>query len=191
MAGSVNNTAKTVVVLSGSPNPHSRLTGIIGYLQKQLTARGFVVDPLAAVSLPAEDLLLGRFDSPAIRAAIERVARADIVIVASPVYKASYTGLLKTLLDVLPQKGLEGKTVLPIMIGGTIAHLLAIDYALKPVLSALGARHYIGGVYALETQVIRTETPDGSSYALQDELRARLDAAVEALIEEEPAGARP
>jgi FMN reductase len=173
-----------IVILSGSPNPQSRLAGIIDYLESQLVARGAAVDHLAAASLPPEDLVFGRFDSPAVRDAIDRVARADAVIVASPVYKASYTGLLKTLLDLLPQKGLEGKTALPVMIGGTIAHLLAIEFALKPVLSALGARRFSGEVYALDSQVSRSETPDGIVYELQDELCERLDAAVKKLIEE-------
>ncbi|MDQ0896682.1 NAD(P)H-dependent oxidoreductase [Paenibacillus sp. V4I7] len=61
--------------------------------------------------------------------------------------EASYTGVLKAFLDLLPQKGLECKVVLPLAVGGTISHLLAIDYALKPVLSALGARNILQGVY--------------------------------------------
>jgi len=179
----------TIIILSGSPNPQSRLNGIMAHLERKLAAGGATVDHLAAASLPAEDLIFGRFDSPAVREAIERVARADAVVVASPVYKASYTGLLKTLLDLLPQKGLEGKTALPVMIGGTIAHLLAIEFALKPVLSALGARRFAGEVYALETQVSRTETPDGIVYELQEELRQRLDAAADRLLEETAARA--
>lgn len=178
---------KTIVILSGSPNPHSRLTGIIDYLERQSLSRGASVDHLAALTLPPEDLIYGRFDSPAVKDAVERVARADAVIVASPVYKAAYTGLLKTLLDLLPQKGLEGKTALPVMIGGTIAHLLAIEFTLKPVLSALGVRRFAGEVFALDSQVTRTETPDGLAYELQDELRDRLDAAVRKLFEEEAA----
>jgi len=75
------------------------------------------------------------------------------------------------------------------MIGGTIAHLLAIEFALKPVLSALGARRFAGEVYALETQVSRTETPDGIVYELQEELRQRLDAAADRLLEETAARA--
>ncbi|MCG6197676.1 NAD(P)H-dependent oxidoreductase, partial [Anoxybacillus sp. LAT_38] len=90
-----------------------------------------------------------RFDSPAILEANRIIAKSDAVVVATPIYKASYTGVLKSFLDLIPQKGLEKKIVLPLAIGGTIAHLLAIDYALKPVLSALGANHIFTGVYAL------------------------------------------
>ena len=58
-----------------------------------------------------------------------------MVIVATPIYKAAYSGLLKVFLDLLPAEALRGKTVLPLASGGSVAHLLALDYALKPVLS--------------------------------------------------------
>lgn len=97
------------------------------------------------------------------------------MIVGSPVYKASFSGVLKAYLDLLPQKALAGKPVLPLFIGGSIAHLLAIDYALKPVLSALGARYQFGGVYAVESQVARL--PEGR-FRLDEELAGRLSQAV-------------
>ncbi|HEY9910193.1 MAG TPA: NAD(P)H-dependent oxidoreductase [Thermosynechococcaceae cyanobacterium] len=53
------------------------------------------------------------------------------------------------------RKALLGKVILPIAMGGTIAHPLAIDYALKPVLSELGAWHLLGGVYAVDKQITR------------------------------------
>ena len=56
------------------------------------------------------------FNSPAIKQAIAAVEGAAVII-ASPVYKASYSGALKTILDILPQKGLQGKVVLPLFIG--------------------------------------------------------------------------
>lgn len=75
------------------------------------------------------------------QAAIAEVDLADALVVATPVYKASYSGVLKTFLDVLPQKAFARKAVLPLATGGTIAHLLSIDYALRPVLLSLCPRH--------------------------------------------------
>ena len=57
------------------------------------------------------------------------------------------------MLDLLDEKALAGKVVLPIATGGSPAHLLALEYGLKPVLSALGARHILAGVYATDKQV--------------------------------------
>ncbi|MNZ90422.1 FMN reductase (NADPH) [compost metagenome] len=122
-----------------------------------------------------------KFESEAIVKANALVAEADAVIVASPVYKASYTGVLKTFLDLVPQKGLAGKIVLPLFIGGSLAHLLSIDYSLKPVLSALGARHILGGVYAVDSNVARTE--DGG-FVINEELDARIKDNVHELVEE-------
>ncbi len=73
-----------------------------------------------------------------------------VVVVATPVYKAAYTGLLKAFLDVLPRQTLLDKTVFPIAPGGSLAHLLTIDFAFKPVLSALGAQHVLNGLYCPE-----------------------------------------
>lgn len=164
-----------IVILTGSPSRSSRLFGIVDYATQALEQAGFEVSAIHATDLPAEDLLFARFDSPAIQGIGAAVASADAVIVASPVYKASYTGLLKAVLDLLPQKGLVGKPVLPLFIGGTIAHFLSIDYALKPVLSALGARHLLTGVFAVDSQVARNEQGEA---VLNEELCTRLDVAL-------------
>ncbi|WP_175400395.1 NAD(P)H-dependent oxidoreductase, partial [Streptomyces prasinopilosus] len=87
-------------------------------------------------------------------------ARADGVVVGTPVYKASYSGVLKALLDLLPQYALAGKTVLPLATGGSIAHVLAIDYALRPVLSSMGAAHIVQGRFILDEDI--TVHDDGS-----------------------------
>lgn len=109
------------------------------------------------------------------------VAAADGVIVASPVYKASYTGILKTYLDLLPQDGLRNKAVLPLMSGGTFGHLLAIDYGMKPVLNSLGARHILGGVYALDTQ-LEWQDKDAGTFRIAEEIKLRLDKATKDLM---------
>jgi FMN reductase len=139
------------------------------------------LDRIYVRDLPAEDLLHARFDSPAIIDALKLVEQADAILVATPIYKASYTGILKAFLDLLPQKGLKRKTILLIAIGGTIAHLLAIDYAIKPLLSVLGARDILGGVYVLDTQVTWTEN---GSALLSEDISNRLDGAIQEFSEE-------
>ncbi|MFX3632457.1 MAG: NADPH-dependent FMN reductase [Candidatus Pristimantibacillus sp.] len=174
-----------VVIVSGSPNPGSRLTGITQYVEQQLALQKIEVKHITVASLPAEDLIHARFDSPAIIEAAAIVEAAEVVIIASPVYKASFTGVLKTFLDLLPQKGLQNKFVTPLFIGGSIAHLLSIDYALKPVLSALNAKHFGSGVFAVDSQIARIDAGVGESqFQLNDDLRVRLDAAIAELIEE-------
>ena len=61
---------------------------------------------IQVTDLPAEDLVHAKFDSPAIQDALAIVDAADAVIVATPVYKAAYSGVLKLFLDLIPQEGL-------------------------------------------------------------------------------------
>ncbi len=168
-----------VVIISGSPTPTSRLHGVIDHVRAQLDGAGIQTDWIKVRDIPAEDLLYAKFDSEAIVKANELVAQADAVFVATPVYKASYTGVLKAFLDLLPQKGLANKIVLPLAVGGTISHLLAIDYALKPVLSALGAQNILQGVFVLDKQVSWGENGQA---LLDDEITVRLHQAAEEFI---------
>jgi FMN reductase len=84
---------------------------------------------------------------------VDAVAEADAIVIATPVYKASYTGILKAFLDLLPQDGLKDKLVLPLATGGSQSHLLALDYALRPVLQALDARQVFTSIYATSQQL--------------------------------------
>lgn len=170
-----------IVVISGSPTASSRLYGLIQYSEFQLKRLGHEVVHLPVAALPAEDLILANFASAAVIEAVAQVEKADAVIIASPVYKASYTGVLKTFLDLIPQKGFQNKWIVPLFVGGTISHLLAIDYALKPVAAALGATNILSGVYAIDQWVERI---DGGGFKLSDELTERLDNTISQLNEE-------
>jgi FMN reductase len=89
--------------------------------------------------------------------------------------------VLKVFLDLLPQTALRNKVVLPIATGGSPHHMLALDYALRPVLQSLSARHILPGVYATDSQV--TLLPEGG-HLLGAELADRLDDAVRGLHQE-------
>lgn len=150
----------TVLSLSGSPSASSRTNRLLRHLDRRLIAQGHQVTPLDVRTIPADALLGADFRHPAIVEATGLFARADGVVVATPVYKASYSGVLKALLDLLPQYALTGKTVLPLATGGSTAHVLAIDYALRPVLSSMGATHVVPGWFTLDTDI--TVHEDGS-----------------------------
>ncbi|MFI2414836.1 NADPH-dependent FMN reductase [Streptomyces sp. NPDC018947] len=150
----------TVLSVSGSPSATSRTSLLLRHLDERLTAQGHRVVPLDVRAVPAEALLGADFTHPAIVEATELFAAADGVIVGTPVYKAAYSGVLKALLDLLPQYALTGKAVLPLATGGSVAHVLAIDYALRPVLTAMGARHVVQGWFTLDKDI--TRRPDGS-----------------------------
>lgn len=143
----------TILLLAGSPSLPSRSTRLLHHVGERLASLGHRYTRLHVVDLPAQALLQADFNNTDIRFAKEQVAQAEAVVVATPVYKAAYSGILKAFLDVLPQDGFSGKLVLPLATGGSQSHMLALDYALRPVLSALGARHVLPSIYATEAQV--------------------------------------
>ncbi|WP_338447982.1 NADPH-dependent FMN reductase [Niallia oryzisoli] len=169
---------KNIVIITGTPTKPSRLHGVVDYVAEQINQQGCQVDHIDVVDLPAEDLLHANWNSAVIKAANQQIADADAVIIATPIYKASYTGILKAFLDLIPEKGLENKVLLPIIMGGTKAHLLMMEYALKPVLSVLGANHIEAGVFIHDSQALWTE--DGK-VTLEEEVNNRLTASVEKL----------
>lgn len=168
-----------IVTLSGSPSAASRSQELATEVGVAVAGRGFEVEAINVRDLPAEDLLHARADSPALQKAIGLVERARGVVISTPVYKASYTGVLKTFLDVLPQFGLAGKVVLPLVTGGTLAHVLALDYALRPVLSSLGAQHAVAGLFILDKFL---ERRPGGGLEVSPEIRERLTQAVDEFI---------
>ncbi|MFD3519096.1 NADPH-dependent FMN reductase [Streptomyces sp. NPDC058653] len=162
----------TVLSVSGSPSPTSRTARLLRHLDAALIAQGHQVVPLDVRTLSAEALLGADFGHPDIKRATELFARADGVVIGTPVYKAAYSGLLKSLLDLLPQYALADKVVLPLATGGSVAHVLAIDYALRPVLSAMGATHVVPGWFVLDRHIVAAQ--DGST-EIEESTAAALD----------------
>ncbi|RPK46541.1 NADPH-dependent FMN reductase [Streptomyces sp. ADI93-02] len=147
----------TILSVSGSPSATSRTARLLRHLDDRLRQQGHDVTPLDVRTLPAEALLGADFRHPAVVEATALFEEADGVVIGTPVYKAAYSGLLKTLLDLLPQFALTGKTVLPLATGGSTAHVLAIDYALRPVLSSMGAAHIVPGWFTLDKDITTGE----------------------------------
>lgn len=169
-----------VVLLSGSPSARSRTELLLEYARQHLQGHGLEVSLLRVRDFPAEALLHADFTSPAVQQLQAAVASADGLVVATPVYKASFTGALKVLLDLLPERALAHKAVLPLASSGSPAHLLAVDYALKPVLAALKAQEMLPGVFAVDKQIAYAE--GGLPACIDDELRERLDESLDQLL---------
>ncbi len=168
-----------VVTLGGSPSQRSRSGVLLEKTRQWLQDKGVEVVSYQIRDFPAEDLLHARFDSPKVIDLLQQVANADGLVIATPVYKASFSGALKTVLDLLPERALAHKIVLPMATGGSIAHMLAVDYALKPVLSALKAQELLHGIFAEDSQIAYGE---GSAQAqLVPVLEQRLHEALETL----------
>ncbi len=138
----------TVAVVVGNPRPASRTLEAASYVARQLVdAEPDLVVDLATVGaglLDPKDAEVG--------ALVRQVADADLVVVACPTYKATYTGLLKLFLDRFAPDfgtGLTGIAV-PLMLGGGPAHALAPELTLRPVLTEIGATVPVRGLYVLD-----------------------------------------
>lgn len=161
----------SVLLIAASPSQRSRSSALLGAAAERLQHHGLATRTLRLRDLPAQPLLHADFDDPAVRGALGSVAEAKVIVLATPIYKAAYSGLLKVFLDLLPQDGLTGKTVWTLATGGSLAHLLALDYGLLPVLSSLGVRSHIDGVYAADAQI---EKDAAGEYRVGDDIARRL-----------------
>lgn len=171
----------SILLVAGSPSERSRSAALLDAVSERLRGRGPVVERLHIRDLSPQALLLGDSSHRSVSAALDQVVRARAVVIATPVYKAAYSGVLKVFLDLLPQTALQGKVALPLATGGSPHHMLALDYALRPVLQSLAARHILPGVYATDSQV--TLTPENSHH-LSADIAQRLDEAVATLLQE-------
>ncbi|WP_348945201.1 NADPH-dependent FMN reductase [Chitinibacter sp. FCG-7] len=168
-----------VVLLAGSPSAQSKSSALLERVSRSLKAHGVALELFTLEDFPAEDLINARWDSPAVKEFVQIVAASDGLVVSTPVYKAAYSGALKTVLDLLPERALENKAVLALASAGSAGHLLAVDYALQPVLTALKARHIVGAVFATDKDFTRNED---LSYQIAEPILARLEAAVSQLV---------
>ena len=112
----------SVLLIAGSPSAPSRSARLLEYVDTLLAQTGYATDRLNVRDLPAEALLHADFEDPLLRGAQKRVARARAIVLATPVYKAAYSGVLKAFLDLLPQDALAGKAALALVTGGNPEH---------------------------------------------------------------------
>ena len=105
------------------------------------------VDAIHDRGQDADHLLTG-FPTGELKAAIDKVRRTDGLVVVTPVFSASYSGLFKTFFDVLEVGVLDGKPVVVAATAGTARHSLVLDHALRPLFSYLHAVVVPTGVFA-------------------------------------------
>lgn len=173
----------SAIIINGGNRAASRLTGV-EYEVKKLLERSLIKhDTIRVYQLPAHDLITANYKSNAVKESVEKVLKAKIVFVLTPIYKGSYSGIVKTFLDLLPQKALEDKIVVPLAIGGSIAHLLALEYSLKPVLSILGATQVSSPIFVLDKHVTRLR---GDQYVVDEDVTTRINDIWEQVYKNQP-----
>jgi FMN reductase len=138
----------TVAVVVGNPKPSSRTRDAAVHVAREVAGR----EPDLVVDLAELGVRLLDWNDREVARLVADVGDADLVVVASPTYKATYTGVLKLFLDRFAAgSGLSGVAV-PLMLGAGPAHALAPEVALRPLLSELGAIVPVRALYVLDSQ---------------------------------------
>ena len=159
-------------LISGSPSAASKSRTLLERAHQRLVHEGLGTTLVDLGSLQA-DALLGRRTDAGVKAALDAVHSARILVASSPVYRATYSGLLKVFFDLLPQDGLAGKIAVPILTGGGPAHLLALDHGFRPLFASVGANVVANGVYGYDAQF-----KNGADPALLEQVDRAIEEAV-------------
>jgi FMN reductase len=138
----------TVTVVVGNPKPQSRTRLAALRVAEELTGRPADLE----LDLAGFGAGLLDWDDPDVAAAVERVRASELLIVASPTYKGTYTGVLKLFLDRFGAGSLSAARAVPVMLGGHWRHALAPEVFLKPVLNELGASTPTAGLYLIDSE---------------------------------------
>lgn len=139
-------------VLVGNPNPNSRTLQAAEKVAQRLAGP---TDTITTIDLTEYSAELFDWNAERVQTLVAEVAASDVVIVASPTYKATYTGLLKAFLDRYQSQGLQGVQAVPLMTAGDKGHQLASDTHLRPLLVELGASVPTASIF-VETSHIDT-----------------------------------
>jgi FMN reductase len=146
-------TNKLIIAISSSPSSASRTAKVVDYVLQNLATDTLLTRHIQLRDMDPEALLLAKSGHVSVSRTVTAIQQADGLVIATPIFKASYSGLLKVFLDLLPQFALAGKAILPIATGGSLAHLLALDYGLRPVLQSMGARHIVQSLFVPESEM--------------------------------------
>jgi FMN reductase len=163
-----------VVGVSGSLTDPSKTTVLVEEIVAAL-GRALPIEPHIIKVNELGPLLAGALTrsqvSPAAEVELQRIETADVLVVASPVYRASFTGLFKHLFDFVDQYALVDTPVLLAASGGSERHALIIEHQFRPLFAFFQALTLPVGIYAHDS--------DFTDYRLTDEaLQARIDKAV-------------
>ena len=144
-----------VVIVCGNPKINSRTLGVAQGIARAVATAVGRDDNVRTHIVDLGNLggALFDFTSDAVKAEVAAVAAADVAIIASPTYKATYTGMLKSFLDWFGQTGMANVVAVPVMVGGSVIHALAPEVSLRPLLVEVGAVVPTRGLFILDSEL--------------------------------------
>jgi len=169
-----------IVAIVGSPSLHSRTRSLVVHVQERVARRFPNETSVVDVAQLLPGLVARSRDevSPEVAEALLLVEQADLLLVGTPVYKGSYTGLFKHFIDLLDYKALNSVVVGLLATGGSDRHALVIEHQLRPLFGFFNAHTLPTGVFVPDGAFIDGRIQDP---AVQRRLSALTDEAVAAL----------
>lgn len=147
--------SRIVVISGGLGTPSSTRVladDILAHLRDDLAARGETLEEtvveLRELAHPVMDAMLTGFPTGELARVVDAVAEADALVVVSPTFSASISGLVKSFFDILEPDTLAGTPVLLAATGGTERHSLMLEFAMRPLFSYLGAEPVRTAIFA-------------------------------------------
>lgn len=167
-----------IVGISGSASPVSRTRSIVEASIDRIAGQAGGTTHLISIADLVPHLgIAARAGAPApVEEALRLIETADLLIVGSPVYKGSYTGLLKHLIDLVQYTALAGVPVGLIATGGSDKHALVVEHHLRPLFGFFAARTLPTGLFVTDKAIVDGVIEDGS-------MRARLDQLIREAVE--------
>ncbi|MFI1994432.1 NADPH-dependent FMN reductase [Actinoplanes sp. NPDC020271] len=144
-----------IVVVSGNPRAGSRTSALAIAVGAAIAARLGAPAPTVIEVGELGTGLLTEGDEPT-AAAVAALNAADLLVVATPTYKGSYTGVLKVLLDQLQNQALAGKRAVPVVTAGVAPQAAAAEALLRQLLGELGATVIQPGLLVVEADLPET-----------------------------------
>ena len=142
-----------IAVVVGNPKPASRTLSVAVATADVLATVFDEASDRQVVDLANYGPELFDWGSERAKQVCDEVAASDLIVVASPTYKATYTGLLKAFFDRYGNRALEGRVAVPVMTGAAQVHALAPEVHLRPLLVELGAVTPTRGLYVTEPEM--------------------------------------
>ncbi|MGF9757984.1 NAD(P)H-dependent oxidoreductase [Microvirga sp. 0TCS3.31] len=145
-----------IVAVVGSPAPHSRTRSLVAEIQERITNETGATARLIDIAELVPNLMVrGREEtSPVLEEALQAVEQADFLLIGTPVYKGSYTGLFKHFIDLVDYRSLLGVPVALLAMGGSDRHALVIDHQLRPLFGFFNAQTLPTGVFVSERSYV-------------------------------------
>ncbi len=169
--------SREIVFVAGSPAPRSRSSYVAQIIASRARKEGLDVRSFSLHDFDAADVLLGRADAPGAQAFLEAVKRSAGIVLSSPVYKATYAGGLKAIVDLIPPDALVDRPALGIATTRLAAHGPEVDHGYRALFAFFRARA-VDPLVVLDDE-LRIENGEGT---FGGSAEARVDAAARALI---------